>query len=232
MCIESNRSMRGGRAPSLAMRVSNRHKILRFLCVAAAMLPAAAVSQGVWLSSSHQGWNFTHNTESFALSSPCFKASQVNPASESGQTWMLISFSLAPQPPLATNRIWTASLNCSQSGTDALECVLRCSRSVQAGSSLSWSAQLSFTRGAVGSSVLSSVGCSALDTGAYAFADPQRYISFSASAGNVTMGLSCSKVLHPRPPSISSTSTTPLPSHLHSPHNSVAGCSVRLCCRH
>ena len=203
--------MRSGRvcpappAPPLSPAV-----LLSLLCLFAAAPPAAAVSQGTWLSSSHHGWNFTHDSASFTMYSPCFKASQASPAAASGAAWAHVSFALAQQPPLATNRIWAASLNCSKSasGADALECLLRCSRRVQSGGNLSWSQLVSFSRAAVNSSAMSIAACSALDTGAYAFADPQRYISFSASAGNLSVNLSCSQVMRPR-----------LPVHATLPHN-------------
>jgi hypothetical protein len=169
--------------------------LLSLMCLFAAAMPTAAVSQGTWLSSSHNGWNFTHDSASFTLHSPCFTASQASPSAASGAAWTRVSFVLAQRPPLAANRTWAASLNCSKSasGADALECLLQCSRSVQSGDNLSWAHHVSFSRAAVpavNSSAMSAVTCSALDTGANAFADPQRYISFSASAGNLSVNLS------------------------------------------
>ena len=157
---------------------------------------AAAVTQGTWLSSSHPGWNFTHTSTSFALYSPCFTAIQTSPVLLSGDAWASISFSLAQQPPLATGRSWAgSSLNCSQSAPQALACTLQCVRVAGNGKNLSWTARLSFASAAAsGSQTSPSATCSPLDTGSFVFADPQRYLVFSASAGNTIMNLSCSLV--------------------------------------
>ena len=159
---------------------------------------AAAVTQGTWFSSSHAGWNFTHDSSSFTLHSPCFRSSQTSPVPVvlSGDAWASISFSLAQQQPLLTSRSWAAcSLNCSQSAPRALACTLQAMRVTANGKNLSWIARLSFASAAESSSHSpASAACSPLDTGAYAFADPQRYLVLTASAGNTMMNLSCSLV--------------------------------------